>query len=150
MNKSKFYNWIILGLLISNGILLYFHLNRPEQKRKPKDIVIERLKFDDEQVKAYEITIEKHQLATKTYNDKIKALKNELYTSLTGSHDAMKNDSIYNAIAVYNRDIEINNYNHFLEIKQICKPSQLSDFLLLTEDLTDIFPGKKNKKDNKN
>ncbi len=150
MNKNKFYTWIIVGLLISNAILLFFHLNRPNHKMRPKEIVVDRLKFDNEQVKAYELIIEKHKSVAEANNDKIKALKNELYDTLNGQLDSIKNDSLNNAISTCFKNIEVNNYNHFLEIKQICKPTQLNDFKLLTEELTNIFSGRRNKNDKKN
>ena len=65
MNKNKFQLLIIIALVISNLLMLAFIGFSKKPKKPiyegPKNIIIERLGFNDEQIKEFEQTIIKHQ-----------------------------------------------------------------------------------------
>ncbi len=66
MNKGRGQKILIIGLVLLNVALLAFlYLGRPPQKdiNRPKRIVIDRLGFDNEQIKGYEALVDKHQTA---------------------------------------------------------------------------------------
>ena len=108
----------------------------------PKNIIIERLHFDNEQVVQYEKLIEQHQYKLKELDERIRMTKNQLYSTLA-TDTAMSKDSLENKLGEIQRQIESVHYNHFTEIKKLCKPEQIESFNALTHDLAEFFaPGK--------
>jgi protein CpxP len=150
MEKSKFYLLIILGLLLSNGILAgYVFLNSnhnstpppPNGKihRGPRDLIIKRLRFDGDQVAKYDEQIKWHRHEIDNADRKIIELKNNLYLGLTKSGDTTQADSIITEIVSLRKHIEEVHFRHFLDIRSICKPDQLPEFDELTRDMASLF-----------
>lgn len=139
MNKFTFLKLLILILFISNLVLLYFLFNDWSNKKGPKSIIIERLHFDSEQIKSYEMYIEKHRGAINSNEMKIKKLRSRLFEQLKYKQDSLTVDSIVSGILKQQYLAERINYNHFLEIKALCKPSQINDYNDLTKDIADLF-----------
>ena len=140
MSKSKFLKLIILGLLISNAIVVFMLINGRDKKNGPKNIIIEKLHFDKEQIKNYESYIQQHR---KAINEN--EIRSELYQQLKHQQDTSKVDSIISIIANQQIIAENINYNHFLEIKKLCKPSQKEDFDELTTKIAKLFSLKERK-----
>jgi periplasmic protein CpxP/Spy len=154
MRNSKFLKIIIIFILIINVIIIgYFVFNNSKLENKkpmPREIVIQKLGFDAEQIKLYDVIIKKHQNRIKSLDDAIRKSKNELYSRLKESATEIDtNDSLVNQINHYQKQIEITHYNHFIEIKKICKTEQLAEFNALTNELSKIFSGKRKPKDEK-
>ena len=146
MNKIKLLIAIIAVLILSNGILLFMHLNRPNPRGEgPKDYIIEKLHFDVEQAKKYEGTIQQHRKAIHENEQEMNQLRNALYRQLASPVDSSKLDSVLSLIALQQEKAERINYNHFMEIKQICKPEQLKDFNELTQEIAQLFSPHKRK-----
>jgi hypothetical protein len=109
-------------------------------KIMPREIVIKKLGFDEQQIKAYEVLIKDHQQKIKFLNDAIRAKKNELYTHLkTDATPINRNDSLVIQLADYQSQIETTHYNHFLDIKKLCRQEQLKKYDELTTELAKIF-----------
>ena len=119
MSKSKFFKLIILGLLISNAIVVFMLINGRDKKNGSKNIIIEKLHLNK--------------------------LRSELYQQLKHQQDTSKVDSIISIIANQQIIAENINYNHFLEIKKLCKPSQKEDFDELTTKIAKLFSLKERK-----
>ena len=156
MNKSKILSLLVIVMLIINiGIISYFVFMNKEnsishQKRMPREIVIEKLSFNQEQIAAYDETIKRHQNAIRTLDDSIRNKKNQLYSRLKNNASEIdKNDSLVIELGNYQKQIETTHFNHFIEIKNICKPEQLDDFNSLTSELSKIFSGKRKPKHEK-
>ncbi len=156
MTKLRLLSIAVIGLLIINiGIVGFLLLRKPpmppegrppmgqggHQPMKtegPKKIIIERLHFDESQVTAYEKLIEGHQTAVKSLDDSINTTKNNLYQTLTVDTFAGK-DLLLNRLAEFQNQIERIHFDHFAEIKKLCKPGQLEYFNKMTKDLTRFF-----------
>lgn len=145
MIKSKFLTAIIIGLLISNGILLFLFFNGPKINKEPKTIIIDKLNFDKEQIKQYEIYIQQHRKAIKENETAIKILRNNLFTHLKHKQEKAKIDSLIGFIAKQQGVVEHINYKHFIEIKNLCKPLQEKDFNELTNEIVSFFSPKERK-----
>lgn len=155
MNKSKILRITVISILVINMFVISYLLfnkdvffgNKPP---KPREIVIKKLEFDTYQIKQYDITIAKHQNRIKALDDSIRKTKNKLYSRLKESTSEIDiNDSQVTQINNFQKQIEITHYNHFIEIKKICKPEQLEKFNALTNELSKIFSGKRKPKDEK-
>ncbi len=145
MNKSKVLGFTVIALVILNfGILLFLFLSKgnegPRGRKMPREIVIEKLHFDENQIIEYDKTILVHQKNIRDLDDSIRATKNELYQLLNSeSIDNIQKDSLYLKLAGFQKQIETTHFNHFIEIKKLCKKQQLSDYKNLTEELSKLF-----------
>lgn len=155
MSKIKLLTIAVTGLLLINiAIVCFLFFKRPPHPPEgmgplmdqagPKNIIIERLHFDKEQVAAYEKLIQAHQAAVKLMDDSIKLAKHALYQTLSHESFAGK-DSLLNRLSFLKNKIELLHYDHFAELKKICRPDQLDNFNELTNELAHLFaPGKNN------
>lgn len=145
MTKNKLYIIVISGLLLSNLLLIFFafHKPKPPKNRRhpdPRTIIIEKLHFDAQQIKQYDALISPHQKEIKTQDSAIQVLKNKLYLLLASAQaNTAKKDSLIIAISVTQRKIEHIHYNHFLGIRQICKPEQIPQFNALSHEISSLF-----------
>jgi hypothetical protein len=131
--------------LVTLGFLLFSgpkngpippHGGRP----KPKEIIVEKLHFDTNQQADYEQLIQQHRKEITTTEDHIKNAKNQLYLLLNDETvDVAKKDSLISLLSTYQKEIETIHFNHFRDIKKLCKPEQLNDFIELTEELSHLF-----------
>lgn len=147
MNKTKLLSIAVIALLVLNfGILGFLFLSKghePNGRKMPREIIIERLHFDKNQIVEYEKIIKEHRKAIRNLDDSIRNTKNELYQLLNEEKiNSVEKDSLYLKLANYQKQIEITHFNHFLEIKSLCKKEQLDDFKNLTEKLSKIFSHK--------
>lgn len=147
MNKTKLLSVAIIALLVLNfGILGFLFLSKkhePNGRKMPREIVIERLHFDENQIVEYETIIEEHQKNIRNLDRLIRKTKNELYQLLNEEKiDSSQKDSLYLKLANYQKQIETTHFNHFLEIKKLCKKEQLDDYEYLTGELSRLFSHK--------
>ena len=145
MSKSKLLTTAVIALILINiATLFFFFTNGPKGPRgrdriSPKEIVIQKLHFDEQQIIAYDHLIEKHSETIQTFDEKIKMGKKELFNQLSKPENKVITDSLTNEISKMILEIEKTHYNHFLDIKKLCKPKQLDDFESLTLELSQIF-----------
>ncbi len=139
MSKSNFLKFVILGLLISNVIVVFLLINGRKKNDGPKRIIIEKLHFDKEQIKNYECYIQQHRKAINQNELTMNKLRSELYQQLKYQKNTSKTDSIISMIANQQIIAERINYNHFLEIKQLCRLDQLNNFNDLTSEIANLF-----------
>ena len=145
MSKSKFFKLIILGLLISNAIVVFMLINGRDKKNGPKNLILKKLHFDKEQIKNYEVYIQKHRKDINDNETVMNTLRSNLYKELNNSNNITKIDSLIAIIGKQQTIAEQINYNHFLEIKKLCKPNQTKDFEELTTEIANLFSPKERK-----
>lgn len=145
MNKSKFFILIITGLVLINGILSFILFQDHRRKEGPKNIVIEKLHFDKEQIKNYEVYIQQHRHDINENETTMNTLRSSLYEELKHAANGPKVDSLIAKIGSQQILAEHINYNHFLEIKKICKQHQEKDFEELTKEISHLFSPKQRK-----
>ena len=152
MNKTKVLGFAVIALLVLNfGILAFLFLSKnedgPRGRKMPREIIIEKLHFDKNQIDAYDKTIKIHQETIRELDDSIRNTRNELYKLLNSETiDSSKRDSLYLKFAGFQKQIETTHFNHFVEIKKLCKKEQLTDFNNLTEELSKIFNNRRKPK----
>ncbi|MCB9359690.1 MAG: hypothetical protein H6587_11640 [Flavobacteriales bacterium] len=143
MTKTKLLIISVVTLAALNIVLIVIltlgHSSRPPHKmRSPKQIVIEKLHFDASQIEAYEKLILEHQEAIIQKEEEMKYAKGALYHSLSSDNQDEK-DELITKINIIQRGFEELHYNHFLDIKKLCKPEQIKDYNKLTNELARIF-----------
>lgn len=143
MNTTKFLKLAILILFCINMITLVFFItkgpkDRMNNRKRPSEIIIEKLHFDANQIKQYEELINNHQKEIIRIDDEIKNNKTNLYRQLSNPESKII-DSLFQEIANKQNQIEKTHFDHFLAIKKLCKEEQLKDFDDLTNELSRIF-----------
>jgi hypothetical protein len=152
MDKTKLLTFSVIALLLINlGTLGFLFLtssnsNHPhgnndfKRRPEPKEIIIKKLNFDSKQISEYEKLIQWHRKEIRSIEENIRATKNELYLQLhENTINSKVKDSLIDALATYQKQIENTHFNHFQDIKKICREDQLDDFNALTEELSRLF-----------
>lgn len=142
MKKNNFYSVVIVILILINIGTLYFSFKR--ERVLPREIVIKKLNFDSNQIIEYDKTIKKHQKDIRTLDDSIHIIKEKLYTLLTKDNiDLVEKQKLITKLSNFQMDIENTHFNHFLEIKKICKNDQINKFNELSKELSKLFSPKR-------
>lgn len=142
MNKIKLISLIAVGLLISNLLLAGFIMfRRPPHPPHdgPRNIIIDKLHFDEAQVKAYDVMIKGHQDSIRQAQDNIRSLKNELYSLLPAGTNNTGKDSLIEQLGALQIKIENIHYHHFEDIKKLCHEDQQIAFADLTKEIAALF-----------
>lgn len=145
MSKIKLLTIAIIALILINFSTLaffFFKAPRPMGKKSPKEVVIKKLHFDENQVAAYDSLISMHSEEIKLLNDVVLKTKNNLYSELSKTDNKTVTDSLLLQLNSQQNEIEKTHFNHFLDIKKLCKPDQIKDFNNLTKELSKIFSPK--------
>ena len=145
MNKSKSILIFAFLLLCLNAVLLTFIFFKKPHARNhggPKNEIIERLNFDKEQVLAYELLIETHRHDVQGLNQLIRDLKGEMYSTLHQENEKVS-AGILQIIGEKQMEMEEVHFNHFIDLKEICREDQMDQFKKLEKDLVNLFGAKK-------
>lgn len=143
MDKIKLLTYSVIVLLLLNLATIGFVIlskpagrNRPE----PREIIIEKLNFDENQKKEYEQLIYWHRSQIDELDEKILITKKELYLQLLKNEvDKKTKDSLINSLLQYQNQIENIHFKHFEDIKHLCRKDQLKNFEDFTKELSKIF-----------
>ncbi|MBT6235769.1 MAG: periplasmic heavy metal sensor [Bacteroidetes bacterium] len=143
MNKTKLYGILAIILLLINVAMGVFILTAkdkqpPMRENGPKKLIMERLAFDKEQKKEFRVMVRNHQEKMHEHREALMQAKVHLHQHLKGDNHA-DIDSLTTAIGHIHSEMEALHYAHFLDIKAICKPEQMNNYILLVDDLKDIF-----------
>ena len=155
MNKLRLLWVAVIGLIVINlALLLFLFTHQPgpmpphgpgpgRRPEGPKRIIMERLHFDEQQVTAYEALIVQHRKAIRELEGEITDTRTSLYLTLSDTAHTGK-DSLQHRLAELQEQIDKVHYDHFNDIRKLCRPDQLSYFSHLTHDLADLFSPEKN------
>lgn len=142
MKKSKLIGAFAILMAILNIGLMFFiwsHKRPPHPPLGgPKMMVIEKLELDDNQISAYDELIVVHKKSIQEEQAKIHDLKNKLYQTLIVESQLAK-DSIMKELANQQTVIENIHYNHFLDLKALCRPEQLDNFNSFVGEISKLF-----------
>jgi len=154
MKKTNFLKLSLIGLLLLNLSTLSFIIlkdNKSDENRKsnkPDQLIINKLEFDTDQENRYKKSIQKHCQQINIIQETILNYKNNLYTKLkNNSNSKTQIDSLISKINEQQKNIELINYNHFLEIKEICSQKQIPAYNELVNELSVIFSNQPRQKE---
>lgn len=104
----------------------------------PKDLIIERLHFDENQIRKYDELIEQHRMQIRENDHELMDLKAQYY-SLLKNNSQENGDSLVRQIGKINMETEEINFKHFQDIKRICHPDQIQNFDHLIDEFESLF-----------
>lgn len=140
VTKTNFWRTLAIVLFLINVCVLGFFMSRPHPPRGegPKKMIVERLHFDASQIAEYDKLIEQHQKDIQAKEQEIKEAKQQLYSLLQGD-DLSAKDSLANRIGQLQVEVELIHFDHFNDLKNLCKEEQLDDFNALAGELAQVF-----------
>jgi len=149
MSKTKLLVASVIALIVLNLGLMgaFFMVKGPPKGHKnhrqhKTTKIIERLNFDDAQTEQFLALVKEHRNSIDEINQKGNLIKKELYQDLTKNNLIRKNSLIKN-LGDLQVQVETIHFNHFIDIKEICRPEQFADFEEFKEQLVHIFSKKK-------
>jgi hypothetical protein len=143
MKKTKLFGVLAIAFFLLNLVLVAFIVFKkphhpPLPRTGPKDLIIEKLDLDADQVKSYEALIPIHQMSMMEQRTKMGQIKKELYESLKNDAPHM-DEKLKSELIVTETKLQQLQYNHFKDIKEICREDQLENFNALTEEIARLF-----------
>lgn len=139
MTKEQLFKTSTLVLLIINLLLVAAIIWAPRPKPEgPKNYIIDRLQLNKSQIKAYETLIKKHRAKKQQLHRTIRKNKQQMFALLLLKNPS-KLDSITAHIATIHQEIEVQDFNHFQALKELCKPNQIRYFEDLISELGTLF-----------
>jgi hypothetical protein len=142
MNKSKFLTISVIALLVCNLFLIGFilwHKPGKHERNNPRNFIIEKLDLTENQIEEYEILIASHKPLFKEKRMLLHEKENQLYMLLQGTAEESAPEVLSNEIGTLQRQIEILQYNHFKDIKALCKPNQIGHYNELMTEISRVF-----------
>lgn len=133
MKKTKVLSILVVVLAIVNiGLILFLVVGIPPQRgpgmfkdQNPAEAFIkEKFKFDDDQMKAFNESMEKHKSTTRATKEALDKLSRKYYMS-TDTSDKSERDGLLDEIGALSNDIYIQNMIHFDEVRNICNEDQV-------------------------
>lgn len=160
MTKIRLLTIAVGALLLLNAVVISLVFTRPNdtgpmgppprggpplngrEANRPRNIIIDRLQFDQDQITAYNELILDHAQAIKVLQADISEAKQQLYMRL-GESDPQADSTQWAHIQTLLLSIEETHYRHFADIKGLCRPDQLPAFEKLSADLARLFWARK-------
>ena len=149
MNKVQWLSTAVIGLLLVNLVVVStILLKKPahpfpgpgeNMRLNPKEYIIEKLGFDEKQKAAYEAAVLIHRRNINEKEERVIELKNSLYATLLPGKPGAAKDSIERELQLVQKEMEDIHYNHFLEIKAICRPGQIALYNELSKEFASFF-----------
>ncbi len=144
MSKIKLLTILSGVLIVINIVLTAFILFRPNalpkvERERPRKIISEKLKFDEQQMTQFDAAIKVHRESIKNENEQMGDLKMKLYATLKHNEQNTDKDSLMKAINAIQLRIEHIHYKHFEDIKAICKPEQQKMYDELCLEMSEFF-----------
>lgn len=142
MSKIKLLSIVAIGLFIANLLLIGFIiLPNPNHPREggPKNIIIKKLNFDEQQQREYDELIASHRAEIRQTEEKIRILKNQLYRTVAQDAAHHTKDSLISELGKAQMQIENIHYKHFEDIKKLCKENQQQEFSNLVQEIASLF-----------
>lgn len=144
MTKQRLLAIAVVLLLVLNGITVAMLLkghhrpDGPPPEDRPKRMVIERLGLDEGQVERYEALIAQHRAAIGEKDGAIRAARTALFMDLREGNAAYR-DSLITVITDLQASVERIHYDHFADVRALCRPDQRPKFDALIGELAGFF-----------
>ncbi len=141
MSKIRLISMVAIGLFVIDLLLvgfILFNKPRPPHEEGPRKIIEERLHFDAQQITEFEKLIIVHHAKIKSVDSMIRLAKNDFFMCINTDNISMK-DSLSKKLGQLQIEIEEIHYAHFIDIKHLCKPSQLGYYNDLLKEFSRIF-----------
>ncbi|MBC3757645.1 hypothetical protein H7U19_04475 [Hyunsoonleella sp. SJ7] len=131
---------LLLFLIVVNGFFLYNYLgsgeNVKEQKerRPPGSFLMNELGFDESQKEALRDLTQKHRRKMRGISDEIRELKDVFFSGLSDETISINRDSVASLIGDLESKKDLQTYDHFSQIQELCNEDQKAKFSKIIKD----------------
>lgn len=128
--KTKLLPILLTLLVVLNGVLIFMLIKKPHEnrlgKRAQRNFLTEQLQFSESQKEQFRDLDLPHRDKMKEFDTKIREHKDFLFSSF--SKENFSPDSIVSIIGDFEVKKEIEVFNFFKKVRNICKENQLNSF----------------------
>jgi hypothetical protein len=141
MQNNNRLKWIILGLIISNLLLLTFILiNKPQHPKMDfKAYIISSLDFKEAQIQAFEKEIQHHITTMDQLEEQIVANKIQLYSLCAHPQTEANKQVLLHNLGNLQEQVEAHFMAHFSAIRRLCTAPQQAKFDSLIQSFPKFF-----------
>ncbi|WP_422107995.1 Spy/CpxP family protein refolding chaperone [Winogradskyella sp.] len=131
---------LLLFLMVVNGFFLFRYLGESNQKddkglKEPNNFITKRLDFSEDQLKQFNALEVGHREKMTSISEQIRRSKDALFNNVSKANiDRSVIDSITSVIGDYEKEKDLEVFNHFRAIYNICNESQKAKFDDLIKD----------------
>ncbi|WP_431127318.1 Spy/CpxP family protein refolding chaperone [Flagellimonas flava] len=143
--KNKLIAAILFFLMIMNGVLLYLVLSEPgPRKRPPHDFIINELNLTADQTQEFRMLEGEHRIRMKTMDGQLREMRHMLFSN-TQNEDFLerKRDSIVELMGWLHQQKDLEVFNHFKRIGDLCTPEQRKVLESILSETLRRGPGRK-------
>lgn len=146
MGKTKFLSIVIVALLVVNaGTLVYLFLGQNKEHKHPShrggrgtpaDYIIEKLELDDKQQADFKVLQKEHRNKMHETHEKLEETRSKYFDELkTSTVDTAASQKLQAEIGILMGQIHGNTFEHFTQVRQLCRPEQQELFDEFIEDI---------------
>jgi len=138
MTKNLILYVLLAFLIIANGFFLYDYLGKPDRngpRNNPEQFIVKELNFNADQMQEFKGLGKNHRERMMELDQEHKQLKDKLFNKISENNvNALEIDSISSLIGenIKNKDLEV--FNHFRAIQEICNDNQKEKFKRIVMD----------------
>lgn len=122
--------WGVAILLVLNLLLLISMLvqNKKEPGPEPIPFLEEALQFDEQQSRAFDALKKEHHQKMTEKNEEIRKLKDRFFEGIKNDTLVSESHIISQQIGTMVSEIEMMTFDHFKEVRALCRPDQKKKF----------------------
>ncbi|MBI1837949.1 MAG: hypothetical protein HYR91_11865 [Flavobacteriia bacterium] len=142
--KNKVTQIVFLSLIGLNVVVFLFIFGFSPKKTHEgpeyNKYIIEKLHFDKSQIKKYQSLINQHRNKLESLKYQMHFSKIQIYAELEKNEiDSLRINKLINKFNSLQLKEEKINLSHFIDIKTLCKPNQLSDYKIISKEFPFFF-----------
>jgi protein CpxP len=140
MKKNTILYILLVFLVLFNGFFLFNFLgeisaDKGKETKDPMGFVKQQLNLNATQIETFEIINKEHHQKMMGFNDDLRALKDTLFNNISeNSLEEESIDSIATLIGEKQKVKEIEIYDHFKSIQELCDAKQKEKFKKILKD----------------
>ncbi|MBT3587461.1 MAG: hypothetical protein HN507_02305, partial [Flavobacteriaceae bacterium] len=135
-------------LIIANGFFLYDYLGKPDRngpRNNPEQFIVKELNFNTNQMQEFKGLGKNHRERMRRLDQEQKQLKNQLFSKISEKNiNPLEIERISSLIGENNKNKDLEVFNHFRAIQEICNAPQKQKFKKIVMDALHKGPPPRN------
>ena len=133
MTKNTILYVLLAFLIIANGFFLYDYLGKPDRdgpRNNPEQFIVKELNFNADQMQEFKGLGKNHRERMMRLDQEQKQLKDQLFSKVSEKNiNPLEIERISSLIGENNKNKDLEVFNHFRAIQEICNDSQKQKFM---------------------
>ncbi len=129
---------LLAFLIIANGFFLYDYLGKPDRdgpRNNPEQFIVKELNFNSDQMQEFKEIGKNHRERMMRLDQEKKQLKDQLFSKISEKNvNPLEIERISSLIGENNKNKDLEVFNHFRAIQEICNDPQKQKFKKIVMD----------------